>query len=223
MLNRLPLQWQSFLFENSSSLSLAKTLQWVASERERHVVLPSEEQTFAAFQLVDPTAVKVVILGQDPYPTPGHANGLCFSVPPGTRLPHSLQNIFKAINHDYNEVAPRSGDLTSWAEQGVLLMNCILTVRAGQPSSHDLSGWINFTDFVIAQLSRKKQGIVFLLWGNFAQSKQNLIDCEKHLVLKAPHPSPLSAYRGFLTCNHFKLTNAYLNEHSLGPINWSTY
>ena len=165
--------------------------------------------------------MKVVILGQDPYHGPGQAHGLSFSVPNTVPFPPSLLNIFKEIVDDVGGEMPVSGNLTHWAQQGVLLLNSVLTVRANEAASHANIGWMDFTDTVISTLSEKKRGLVFLLWGKFAQDKQVLIDETRHFVLKAPHPSPLSAYRGFLGCKHFSRTNDLLVQQSLSPINWN--
>jgi len=164
--------------------------------------------------------VKVVLLGQDPYHGPGQAHGLCFSVPDGVAFPPSLVNIFQELHDDVGVPVPRSGDLTPWARQGVLLLNAILTVRAGEPASHSKIGWERFTDAVIRRISEQKTGVVFLLWGRFAQSKEALIDTRRHHVLKAAHPSPYSAERGFFGCRHFSRTNAILMQQKQSPIDW---
>lgn len=162
----------------------------------------------------------MVILGQDPYHGPGQAHGLSFSVPKGVKTPPSLVNIFKAITMDLGIPAPNHGDLTPWADQGVLLLNAMLTVRANEASSHKDIGWQRFTDYVIEKLSRRRDNIVFMLWGRFAQQKEGLIQGD-HLILKSVHPSPLSAHRGFLTNKHFSRCNDYLQKTNQGPINWS--
>lgn len=164
---------------------------------------------------------KVVILGQDPYHGPGQAHGLSFSVRPGVRVPPSLQNIFQELHSDLGIAVPNHGCLTHWAEQGVLLLNAALTVEQGRAGSHQGKGWERFTDRVIDCLNRERDGLVFLLWGSYAQKKGALIDTRRHLVLKAPHPSPLSAHRGFLGCRHFSRANAWLAEHGEQPIDWS--
>ena len=184
-------------------------------------VFPSEDEVFNAFKLCDFNQVKVVILGQDPYPTMGHAHGLSFSVKEHVKpLPKSLNNIFKSLSNDLNQVPPVHGDLTHWAQQGVLLLNSVLTVEEGKPESHKGIGWEKFTDAVIQNLSNEKQHLVFLLWGAKAQAKKVLIDTQKHYVLMAPHPSPLSAYRGFFDCKHFSKTNEYLAKNRISMINW---
>jgi uracil-DNA glycosylase len=164
--------------------------------------------------------VKVVILGQDPYHGPGQAHGLCFSVPHGIKPPPSLVNIFKELNTDTGAKIPAHGNLESWAEQGVMLLNATLTVRASSAGSHQKKGWEDFTDQVIQTISDQREHVVFLLWGRYAQAKETLIDGNKHLILKAAHPSPFSAYNGFFGCAHFSKTNAYLKETGQGSIHW---
>ncbi len=177
------------------------------------------------FRALDTTPfdeVKVVILGQDPYHNPGQAEGLSFSVPKGQKLPPSLQNIFKELKTDLGIETPTHGSLVNWAKQGVLLLNATLTVRENQPGSHQKKGWENFTDSIIRELSFRKNGLVFILWGKYAQAKTNLIDTTKHFILQAPHPSPFSVERGFYGCKHFSKTNELLLEQGLSPINWNT-
>lgn len=183
-------------------------------------VFPPAGRIFAAFDACPFEQVKVVILGQDPYHDVGQANGLCFSVSPGIKMPPSLLNIFKEIHSDIGVPMPTDGDLSRWAEQGVLLLNATLTVDAHHAGSHQGKGWETFTDEVIRCLSSKRDGIVFLLWGAYAGNKSALIDSSKHLVLKSPHPSPLSAHRGFFGNHHFSRANAYLVEHGKEPIKW---
>jgi uracil-DNA glycosylase len=183
-------------------------------------VYPPGNLIFNAFWQTPFNKVKVIILGQDPYHNPGQAHGLSFSVPPGVPLPPSLQNIFKEIADDMGGTIPPSGDLTHWAQQGVLLLNAALTVRQNEPASHAKIGWTEFTDAVITTLSEEKEGLIFLLWGKFAQEKQRLIDETKHTVLKAAHPSPLSAYKGFLGCRHFSRVNEILISQGHPPIQW---
>lgn len=184
-------------------------------------IFPPPQNIFAAFNAVPFEAVKVVILGQDPYHGPRQANGLCFSVSDGIKSPPSLQNIFKEMHSDLNIPMPQSGNLTKWAKQGVLLLNSILTVRASQPASHQKKGWEQFTDAVIAALSQKREGIVFLLWGRYAQEKGKNINTAKHFVLQAAHPSPFSAHSGFFGCRHFSKTNEILTAQEKEPIDWS--
>jgi uracil-DNA glycosylase len=183
-------------------------------------VYPPPKQVFNAFELCPFDKVKVVILGQDPYHGKGQAHGLCFSVPEGIRQPPSLQNIYKEIRDDLGKEIPESGNLERWAHQGVLLLNATLTVLPSQAGSHQGLGWERFTDAVIKVISERKEHAVFLLWGRYAQEKGSHIDESKHLVLKAAHPSPFSAYNGFFGCKHFSKTNEYLKEHGVGQIDW---
>jgi len=184
-------------------------------------IYPSGGQIFNAFSLTPFNKVKVVILGQDPYHNPDQAMGLSFSVPDGIKPPPSLVNIFKELHKDIGMPIPSSGNLTAWAEQGVLLLNAVLTVRANEPASHAKIGWTKFTDDVIQLLSSQKTSLVFILWGNFAQEKIKLIDSSKHKILKAAHPSPFSAYNGFFGCKHFSATNEYLVKIKHDPIDWA--
>ena len=184
-------------------------------------IYPPGPLIFNAFNQTPFDKVKVVILGQDPYHNPGQAHGLSFSVPNGIKPPPSLVNIYKEIQKDVDIAMPTGyGNLTKWAEQVVLLLNAILTVRANEPASHAKNGWMNFTDAVITKISDEKKGVIFLLWGKFAQEKQLLIDETKHFVLKAAHPSPFSADKGFFGCKHFSKTNELLTNQGLTPINW---
>lgn len=184
-------------------------------------VYPPGPLIFSAFNFTAFEKVKVVILGQDPYHGPGQAHGLSFSVPNGTGIPPSLLNIFKELNRELGIPIPKTGNLEKWAQQGVLLLNATLTVRANQAGSHQKQGWEQFTDAVIRKLSDERDGLVFLLWGKFAQAKEELIDTSRHHVLKAAHPSPFSADRGFFGCNHFKKTNELLQKNGKEPIDWS--
>lgn len=184
-------------------------------------VYPPGQLIFNAFNTTPFNEVKVVILGQDPYHNPGQAHGLSFSVPDGVPPPPSLVNIYKELHTDIGLPIPKTGNLTKWAQQGVFLLNAILTVRANEPASHSKIGWMDFTDAVIKKLSAEKNGLVFLLWGKFAQEKQVLIDETKHTVLKAAHPSPFSADKGFFGCRHFSRTNEVLMKQGLAPIDWS--
>lgn len=184
-------------------------------------IFPEYDIIFNAFNQCSFGSVKVVILGQDPYPTRGHSNGLCFSVEEDVKpFPKSLQNIFKEIESDLGKSIPENGTLLRWAQQGVLLLNSILTVREGKPESHAKKGWEIFTDYVLKELTNRKKGIVFLLWGSKAQEKNQLVDSNDNLILSAPHPSPLSAYRGFFGCKHFSKTNDYLIKKGKQPIQW---
>lgn len=188
------------------------------------VIYPPGKQIFEAFAQTPVESVKVVILGQDPYHQPGQAHGLSFSVATGVKPPPSLVNIRKEIESDLGiRLPPDYGNLTGWAKQGVLLLNAALTVRANEPASHSKLGWMIFTDAVIRAISEEKRGLVFLLWGRFAQEKQVLIDATKHLILRAAHPSPFSADKGFFGCKHFSQTNNYLVGQGLAPIDWQLY
>ncbi|MBB1087718.1 uracil-DNA glycosylase [Lysobacter sp. SG-8] len=182
---------------------------------------PAGPQIFAAFDATPFDAVKVVVLGQDPYHGPGQAHGLCFSVQPGVAVPPSLQNIYKELQRDLGIAPPRHGHLRHWADQGVLLLNAVLTVEEGRAGSHQGKGWEGFTDHVVEVLGREREGLVFLLWGSYAQAKGKVIDPRRHRVLKAPHPSPLSAHRGFIGCGHFSATNAWLARRGAGTIDWT--
>ncbi|ERJ58385.1 uracil-DNA glycosylase [Sphingobacterium paucimobilis] len=194
---------------------------FVQQERRNHIVYPPQELVFNAFRLTALPDVKVVILGQDPYHNVGQAHGLSFSVPDGIMHPPSLKNIFAELTTDIPGFSyPKSGDLTKWAEQGVLLLNATLTVRAHQAASHQKQGWEEFTDQVIAQISKELNHVVFVLWGAYAQKKSVLIDHSKHLVLKAVHPSPLSVYRGFFGSKHFSKSNEYLTQKGRKIIDW---
>ena len=193
---------------------------FVKQEYASHTIFPPAGQIFNAFNTCPFNNVKVVILGQDPYHGPRQAHGLCFSVNDGIQFPPSLQNIFKEINSDLGIPMPKSGNLTRWAEQGVLLLNATLTVRASQAGSHQGRGWEEFTDAVIKIISEKADNVVFILWGSYAIKKKALIDASKHCILTAPHPSPLSSYRGFFGCKHFSQTNTYLASKGKTPIEW---
>lgn len=192
-----------------------------AEKRDGRVIYPPGPLIFNAFELTPFESVKVVLIGQDPYHGPGQAEGLSFSVPHGVRIPPSLQNIYKEISDDLGvDMSNKDGSLRGWAEQGVFLLNAILTVRSGEPTSHSAIGWAQFTDAVISTLSQRREGLVFLLWGNFARSKRALIDTSRHFVLEAAHPSPL-ARGAFFGCRHFSRTNALLASRGLSPIDWT--
>ena len=184
-------------------------------------IYPPSRDIFAALEATPFEQVKVVILGQDPYHGPGQAHGLCFSVLPGVDVPPSLQNMFKEIERDPGIARPDHGYLMSWARQGVLLLNAVLTVEAGRAGSHQGKGWEGFTDHVVERLNAEREGLVFLLWGSYAQAKGRIIDSRRHCVLRAPHPSPLSAHRGFLGCGHFSAANRWLDGRGLKPVDWS--
>lgn len=184
-------------------------------------IYPEGKNIFNALNAAPLDKVKVVILGQDPYHGPGQAHGLCFSVPDGIQQPPSLQNILKELSDDLQIPVPSQGNLQKWAEQGVLLLNAVLTVEQRQAASHAGKGWEQFTDRVIKLLNEKRQNLVFMLWGSYAQKKGQFIDPSKHKILKSPHPSPLSAHRGFFGCKHFSQANAYLSDHGIAPIDWT--
>ena len=184
-------------------------------------VFPPGPELFAAFDATPFDATRVVILGQDPYHGPGQAHGLCFSVRPGVPVPPSLQNVYKEIERDLGIPRPDHGCLLPWARQGVLLLNAVMSVEAGHAGAHAGKGWEGFTDHVVETLDREREGLVFLLWGSYAQKKGAMIDRQRHRVLKAPHPSPLSAHRGFLGCGHFSAANQYLARRGQAPIDWS--
>lgn len=205
-------------FRSASFLALKEFL---IAERQNHTIYPAGKNIFAAFDQTPFDKVKVIILGQDPYHGPSQAHGLCFSVPEGIPSPPSLVNIFKELESDLGIARPRYGNLEHWASQGVLLLNATLTVRANQAGSHQGKGWEPFTDEAIRQLSHQRNGLVFMLWGRFAQTKAALIDSSRHLILKAAHPSPLSAYNGFFGCRHFSKANEYLIHQGQSPIDWS--
>ena len=212
--------WQSLLQPEFDSPYFQELTQFVRSEYETTLVFPPAAQIFNAFNECPLDQVKVVILGQDPYHDVGQANGLCFSVNDGIKQPPSLVNIFKEIQADLGIPAPTSGSLRRWAEQGVLLLNATLTVRAHQAGSHQRQGWEEFTDAVIRHLATERTGLVFILWGSYAQRKGSFIDRTRHFVLQSAHPSPLSAYRGFFGNHHFSLANRYLEQQGIAPINW---
>lgn len=198
-----------------------KTLrQFLIEEYNNELIFPRAEDIFNAFHYTDYDDVKVVILGQDPYHNLKQAHGMAFSVLPGIKTPPSLENIFKELHDDLSLKVPNNGNLKKWADQGVLLLNTVLTVRAHQANSHRGRGWEIFTDQVIKSLNDKKDPVVFLLWGRPAQEKRKLITNKNHLILTAPHPSPLSAYRGFFGCKHFSKTNEFLKDHGLKEIDW---
>jgi uracil-DNA glycosylase len=217
----LPDSWLNLIGKEFALPYFAQLKDFLLSEKEAgYTIYPSGSFIFQALKLTPPEKVKVVIIGQDPYHGPGQAHGLCFSVPNGVPIPPSLRNIFKELQQDINLPYPSHGNLESWASQGVLLLNATLTVRANQPGTHQNKGWETFTNSIISNLSTQYSSLVFLLWGSFAQAKSQLISPEKHLILKAPHPSPLSAHRGFLGCKHFSKTNEWLISKGKTPIIW---
>lgn len=212
--------WKRHIGGEFSKPYFAALAAFVHDEYRNGTCYPPGSLIFNAFNLCPFDSVKAVILGQDPYHEPGQAQGLCFSVNDGVAFPPSLVNIFKEIQADTGVPVPQSGSLVRWAEQGVLLLNATLTVRAHQAGSHQHQGWEEFTDAVISTLSRDRENLVFILWGSYAQGKAPLIDPSRHLILRSPHPSPLSAHRGFFGNHHFSLANQYLKEHGIEPIKW---
>lgn len=213
--------WKKILWEEFQAPYFSELKSFLVREMESRSIYPPGKLIFNAFQHTPFDNVKVVILGQDPYHGAGQAHGLCFSVPHGIKAPPSLVNIFKELNSDLGMDIPPHGNLESWADQGVLLLNATLTVRAGEAGSHQKQGWETFTDAVIARISELKESVVFLLWGRYAQAKESLVDGEKHLILKAAHPSPFSAYNGFFGCRHFSKSNHFLKERGIEPVDWS--
>ena len=217
---RIEESWKARLQEEFDKPYFSQLTAFVRSEYASHTVYPAGSNIFAAFDACPFEQVRVVILGQDPYHEPGQAHGLCFSVNDGVQFPPSLVNIFKEIASDLGVPMPESGNLMRWAQQGVLLLNSTLTVRAHQAGSHQNRGWETFTDAVIHRLATECEHIVFILWGSYAQRKGAFIDRNRHCVLQSPHPSPLSAYRGFFGNKHFSSANAYLMQHGYKPIDW---
>lgn len=218
---RIAADWYDALQDAFDSPSFRRLKDFLVEERRHHRVYPRGADIFSAFDHCPFAKVRVVILGQDPYHGPGQAHGLSFSVPPGTPPPPSLRNIFNELHRDLGIALPHQGDLRPWAAQGVLLLNATLTVRAEQAGSHQGKGWETFTDTVITRLSQHHEGLVFLLWGRHAQNKAMLIDGKRHHILTAPHPSPLSAHRGFFGCGHFSRANDLLKAAGHPPIDWS--
>ena len=212
--------WKAVLLEEFNKDYFIKLKQFLLDEKKHHSIYPKGKDIFNAFNYTPFDSVKVVILGQDPYHGTGQAHGLSFSVPNSIKQPPSLKNIFKEIASDLDLPLPTTGNLSPWSKQGVLLLNATLSVRAKQAGSHQKKGWEEFTDCVIQNISQKKEGVIFLLWGHFAQDKAELIDKNKHHILTAPHPSPFSAYTGFFGCKHFSKTNAILKKQGLSPIDW---
>lgn len=213
--------WKELLRGEFEKPYFKELTDFVRAEYQSKQVFPPPKNIFKAFDLCPFDKVKVVMLGQDPYHGPGQAHGLCFSVNKGVRTPPSLVNIYKEIASDIGKTPPDHGNLEHWAEQGVFLLNATLTVIAHMAGSHQKKGWEIFTDEVVRLISEKKEHVVFMLWGSYAQNKAWMVDESKHLVLKAPHPSPLSASRGFFGCKHFSKANEYLNANGLEPIEWA--
>lgn len=212
--------WKRILINEFKADYFAKLKSFLLAEKEKYTVYPPGDKIFAAFDHTPFDKVKLVIIGQDPYHGRGQAHGLCFSVSEGIRKPPSLINIFKEIKNDLAYEIPESGNLEKWAKQGVLLINATLTVRANSAGSHQNKGWEHFTDAVIKTLSEQKSDLIFLLWGNFAIAKEEMIDTAKHHILTAAHPSPFSAQRGFFGCRHFSKTNEILRQLNKGEIDW---
>ena len=213
--------WKRELADEFASEYFARLAAFVRAAYAKGVVYPPGKYIFEAFNRTPFDKVKVVILGQDPYHEPNQAHGLCFSVRRGVQVPPSLVNIYKELEQEYGTpFLNRDGDLTHWADQGVLLLNATLTVAAGNAGSHQGKGWEVFTDAVVEKLATRREHLVFLLWGSYARRKGALVNRQRHLVLEAPHPSPLSAHRGFIGCGHFKRANEYLVSHGLAPISW---
>lgn len=212
--------WLPYFQEEAGKEYYKELTAKVKSEYAKYRVFPPKDQVFSAFSLTSYKDVKVVIIGQDPYHNVGQAHGLCFSVQKGIDVPPSLQNIYQELHDDLGCYIPNNGMLSKWAEQGVLLLNTVLTVRAHEANSHRGFGWERFTDRVIELVDAKEEPVVFLLWGAPAQKKEAMLHNPNHLVLKAPHPSPLSAYRGFFGCRHFSKTNEFLSSHGQTPIDW---
>jgi len=214
--------WKEALIGEFNAGYFRQLVSFLKEEKQAgHTIYPPGPDIFAAFNLTPFDKVKVVLLGQDPYHGPNQAMGLSFSVRDGVRFPPSLENIFKELQTDLGITPPKSGDLSKWAKQGVFLLNAILTVMANQAASHQKKGWEEFTDAVIKTLSDKREGLVFLLWGKFAQGKEQLIDTSKHYILKAAHPSPFSAYSGFFGCGHFSKANEILRKLGKEEIDWN--
>jgi len=212
--------WVDILVNDFNSTYFEQLKAFLVEEKEKYTIFPHGSLIFSAFNHTPFDKVKVVIIGQDPYHNENQANGLCFSVSEGIKKPPSLVNIFKELNIDLGCKIPNNGNLEKWANQGVLLLNATLTVRAHQAGSHQNKGWETFTDAVIKNLSENKEGLVFILWGNYAQAKQKLINSSVHFILKAAHPSPFSAYNGFFGCKHFSKTNEILIKQGKQPIDW---
>lgn len=217
---RIEQTWKDSLENEWSQDYFVRLTDFVRDRYRTTTVYPPAGKIFAAFDSCPFDQVKVVILGQDPYHGPGQANGLCFSVSPGIELPPSLVNIFKEVSSDLSKPMPDDGNLERWARQGVLLLNATLTVEAHKAGSHQGHGWEEFTDAAVKKLAEEREGLVFMLWGSYAIRKGAFIDRNRHLVLTAPHPSPLSAYRGFFGCKHFSQANQWLVDHNQAPIEW---
>lgn len=219
-MEEIPASWQSVLAAETSKPYFTTLSSFLETERASHTILPASEHVFAALSATPYESVSVLILGQDPYPTPGHAHGLCFSVMPGVALPGSLRNIFKELGDDLGVPMPKTGYLMPWATQGILLLNAVLTVRAGEANSHKDKGWEKFTDAIISAVNRKADPVVFVLWGSYAQKKEKLIDASRHTIIKGAHPSPLSAKLWFGS-KPFSKINEALRRNGKAEIDWS--
>ncbi|WP_301063350.1 uracil-DNA glycosylase [uncultured Alistipes sp.] len=217
---RIAADWKELLQPEFDKPYFEELIRFVKAEYATQRIYPRGSNIFRAFDKCPFERLKVVVIGQDPYHGPGQANGLCFSVAPGVPFPPSLQNIFKEVADDTGTPVPASGDLDRWAEQGVLLLNSVLTVREHQAASHAGRGWETFTDAVVRTINERREGIVYMLWGSYAQRKGAIADPMRNCILKAVHPSPLSVYRGFFGCRHFSQANAYLAAHGQEPIRW---
>lgn len=217
---RIADEWKALVGAEFDKEYFIRLTDFVRAEYTHHTIYPKGKNIFRAFDKCRPDDIKVVIIGQDPYHGPGQANGLCFSVGDGVPFPPSLQNIFKEVRDDIGVPMPASGDLDRWADQGVLLLNSVLTVRAGNAASHAGRGWEEFTDAVVGALARKYDHIVYMLWGAYAQRKGAIVDPSRNCVLRTVHPSPLSAHRGFFGCRHFSQANSYLQSVGKQPIAW---
>lgn len=214
-------EWDTILKDEFSADYFQKIEQTLETEYTEHEIFPPKDDIFNALQYTPYSDVKAVLLGQDPYHGPEQAHGLCFSVQPGVTPPPSLRNMFKELESDMGITKPQNGCLTSWAKQGVLMLNTTLTVRRGQANSHSKIGWTRFTDTIIKKLNERETPIVFLLWGGPARNKKSLITNPNHLILECAHPSPLSAHNGFFGCRHFSQCNEFLMEHGIAPIDWT--
>ncbi len=216
----LPAPWRPVLGAEIEKPYFQELQRFLAEERRAHQVFPPEPDVFSAFSLTPPERVRVLLLGQDPYHDDGQAHGLCFSVRPGIKPPPSLNNIYKELESDVGARRPKHGHLVAWAEQGVLMLNAVLTVRAHAPNSHKDRGWETFTDEVIRKVNEREEGVVFLLWGGYAQKKEKLVDTRRHTVIKGVHPSPLSAKNGFFGSKPFSAVNRALEASGKPPIDW---
>lgn len=217
---KIAADWKELLSDEFNKPYFSELIQFVSDEYSTQQIFPEEANIFRAFDKCPLDSLKVVIIGQDPYHGDGQANGLCFSVNDGVPLPPSLKNIFKEIAAEMNEPLPSGGNLDRWAEQGVLLLNAVLTVRAHQAASHSKKGWETFTDAVVKRISERKEGVVYMLWGSYAQRKGAIVNPQRNSILKTVHPSPLSSYRGFFGCNHFIQANEYLRNTGKETIEW---